>query len=182
MEKEYQLILAELKLIRIELQSIRPSLDLNSNLDNAMGSLADDLASRLIVIRLSIWAVTLEFASKITFKSLSLPSSPRLAVTFSKASVRIFSKSIIPFTPFQGNYNTDKNFSKPIDFSLWVHYNLIVPQRIEVKPMGISKGTKLTDNPKNTTFKVRLDEETSKRLEIVSSKPSFKGGGNQERN
>lgn len=35
--------------------------------------------------------------------------------------------------------------------------------------MGISKGTKLTDNPKNTTFKVRLDEETSKRLEIVSS-------------
>ncbi len=35
--------------------------------------------------------------------------------------------------------------------------------------MGISKGTKLTDNPKNTTFKVRLDEETSKRLETVSS-------------
>lgn len=35
--------------------------------------------------------------------------------------------------------------------------------------MGISKGTKLTDNPKNTTFKVRLDEETSKRLEAVSS-------------
>lgn len=35
--------------------------------------------------------------------------------------------------------------------------------------MGISKGTKLTDNPKNTTFKVRLDEETSKRLEIVSA-------------
>lgn len=47
MKKEYQLILAELKLIRIELQSIRLSLDLNSNLDNAMGSLADDLASRL---------------------------------------------------------------------------------------------------------------------------------------
>lgn len=35
--------------------------------------------------------------------------------------------------------------------------------------MGISKGTKLTDNPKNTTFKVRLDEENSKRLEIVSA-------------
>lgn len=35
--------------------------------------------------------------------------------------------------------------------------------------MGISKGTKLTNNPKNTAFKVRLDEETSKRLEIVSS-------------
>lgn len=76
MEKEYQLILAELKLIRIELQSI--------------------------------WAVTLEFASKITFKSLSLPSSLRLAVTFSKASVRIFSKSIILFTPFWGQYNSLK--------------------------------------------------------------------------
>lgn len=35
--------------------------------------------------------------------------------------------------------------------------------------MGIHKGTKLTDNPKNTTFKIRIDEETAKRLEIVSS-------------
>lgn len=34
--------------------------------------------------------------------------------------------------------------------------------------MGISKGTKLTDNPKNTTFKVRLDEKTAKKLEVVS--------------
>lgn len=34
--------------------------------------------------------------------------------------------------------------------------------------MGISKGTKLTDNPKNTTFKVRLDEKTAEKLEIVS--------------
>jgi predicted DNA-binding protein len=36
--------------------------------------------------------------------------------------------------------------------------------------MGIPKGTKLTDNPKSTTFKVRLDEETAKKLEVVSSK------------
>lgn len=34
--------------------------------------------------------------------------------------------------------------------------------------MGISKGTKLTDNPKNTTFKVRLDEKTAEKLEVVS--------------
>lgn len=34
--------------------------------------------------------------------------------------------------------------------------------------MGISKGTKLTDNPKNTTFKVRLDKKTAEKLEIMS--------------
>lgn len=34
--------------------------------------------------------------------------------------------------------------------------------------MGISKGTKLTDNPKNTTFKVRLDEKTAEKLNVVS--------------
>lgn len=36
--------------------------------------------------------------------------------------------------------------------------------------MGISKGTKLTDNPKNTTFKVRLDEKTAEKLDVVSQK------------
>lgn len=35
--------------------------------------------------------------------------------------------------------------------------------------MGISKGTKLTDNPKNKTFKLRLDEKTVEKLDILSS-------------
>ena len=30
--------------------------------------------------------------------------------------------------------------------------------------MGIKKGTKLTDNPKNITFKIRLDKTTSDKL------------------
>lgn len=34
--------------------------------------------------------------------------------------------------------------------------------------MGIAKGTKLTDNPKNLTFKIRLDENTAKKLERIS--------------
>ena len=34
--------------------------------------------------------------------------------------------------------------------------------------MGISKGTKLTDNPKNQTFKLRLDEKTGEKLDILS--------------
>ena len=38
--------------------------------------------------------------------------------------------------------------------------------------MGIAKGTKLTDNPKNTTFKVRLDERTAEKLEVVSERTS----------
>lgn len=35
--------------------------------------------------------------------------------------------------------------------------------------MGIHKGTKLTDNPKSTTFNVRLDAETAKKLDAVSA-------------
>lgn len=35
--------------------------------------------------------------------------------------------------------------------------------------MGIAKGTKLTDNPKNSTFKIRLDESTAKKLERLSA-------------
>ncbi len=35
--------------------------------------------------------------------------------------------------------------------------------------MGIQKGTKLTDNPKNSTFKIRLDESTMKKLEYLSN-------------
>ena len=36
--------------------------------------------------------------------------------------------------------------------------------------MGISKGTKLTDNPKTKTFKVRLDDEIFEKLETISRK------------
>lgn len=36
--------------------------------------------------------------------------------------------------------------------------------------MGIHKGTKLTDNPKNHTLKFRYDDETSKKLEYVAEK------------
>ena len=36
--------------------------------------------------------------------------------------------------------------------------------------MGIQKGTKLTKNPKNNTFKLRLDEITMDKLEFFSEK------------
>ncbi len=36
--------------------------------------------------------------------------------------------------------------------------------------MGISKGTKLTKNPKNKTFKVRLDDTTYDKLEAISER------------
>lgn len=35
--------------------------------------------------------------------------------------------------------------------------------------MGIPKGTKLTDNPKNITIKIRLDEATARKLETISA-------------
>lgn len=34
--------------------------------------------------------------------------------------------------------------------------------------MGIHKGTKLTDTPKNHTLKFRYDDETSEKLEYLS--------------
>ena len=34
--------------------------------------------------------------------------------------------------------------------------------------MGIAKGTKLTDNPKDKTLKIRLDSETEKKLVYLS--------------
>lgn len=34
--------------------------------------------------------------------------------------------------------------------------------------MGIKKGTKLTDNPKDYIFKVRMDNSTVQKLETVS--------------
>ncbi len=36
--------------------------------------------------------------------------------------------------------------------------------------MGIQKGTKLTNNPKNKTFKIRLDESTAEKLEYLAEK------------
>ena len=34
--------------------------------------------------------------------------------------------------------------------------------------MGIHKGTKLTDNPKDISYKVRFDKKTYEKLEILS--------------
>ena len=39
--------------------------------------------------------------------------------------------------------------------------------------MGIHKGTKLTQNPKNNTFKIRLDDEISEKLTYLSNKKSI---------
>ncbi len=39
--------------------------------------------------------------------------------------------------------------------------------------MGIHKGTKLTDNPKNHILKFRCDDETSEKLEYVAKKCSM---------
>lgn len=39
--------------------------------------------------------------------------------------------------------------------------------------MGISKGTKLTNNPKNKTFKLRLDERTVEKLDILSNEANL---------
>lgn len=36
--------------------------------------------------------------------------------------------------------------------------------------MGIHKGTKLTENPKNHTLKFRYDDETSEKLEFLAKK------------
>ena len=36
--------------------------------------------------------------------------------------------------------------------------------------MGIHKGTKLTESPKNNTLKFRYDDETAEQLEYLSKK------------
>ena len=66
-----------------------------------------------------------------------------------------------------------KNFKIGLDFSLYIHYILIVPQRKEVNTMGIHKGTKLTDNPKKHTLNFRYDDETEKKLNYLSEKESL---------
>lgn len=39
--------------------------------------------------------------------------------------------------------------------------------------MGIPKGTKLTDNPKNYTMKFRYDDETAKKLDYVAQRDNL---------
>lgn len=48
---------------------------------------------------------------------------------------------------------------------LW--YFVCTHKEKEAKTTGIKKGTKLTETPKNKTLKVRIDEETERRLEVV---------------
>ena len=42
-----------------------------------------------------------------------------------------------------------------------------------MKAVGIHKGTKLTETPKNHTLNFRYDEETSEKLEYVAKKCSM---------
>lgn len=37
----------------------------------------------------------------------------------------------------------------------------------EVNPLGIRKGTKLTDTPKSKMLRIRIDEETNRKLQAV---------------
>lgn len=41
------------------------------------------------------------------------------------------------------------------------------PQRKEVKSLGIKKGTKLTDNPKDYMLRVRIDKEMLEKLDSI---------------
>lgn len=62
-----------------------------------------------------------------------------------------------------------KFFKNRLDFCLCTPYNLIVPQRKEVENVGIHKGTKLTNNPKITTVKARIDKKTLEKLDCLVS-------------
>lgn len=53
---------------------------------------------------------------------------------------------------------------------MWVAIIRVYPQRKEVIRLGIHKGTKLTDTPKDRTLKIRLDAETEKKLEELCEK------------
>ena len=46
-------------------------------------------------------------------------------------------------------------------------------QRKEVKKLGIKKGTKLTDNPKDTQLKIRADKQTIEDLEYCCKKTNL---------
>ena len=61
-----------------------------------------------------------------------------------------------------------KFFQIGVDFSLWSHYNLIVPtEKKEVKLLGIKKGTRLTDTPKDREFKFRYDADTEMKIQAI---------------
>lgn len=44
-----------------------------------------------------------------------------------------------------------------------------VPTKKGGEGLGISKGTKLTNNPKNLTIKIRLDEDTASKLDFLAN-------------
>lgn len=66
------------------------------------------------------------------------------------------------------NWPPPKFFQIGVDFSLWSHYNLIVPtEKKEVKLLGIKKGTRLTDTPKDREFKFRYDADTEMKIQAI---------------
>lgn len=60
------------------------------------------------------------------------------------------------------------NFGLGIDFLFRVNYIQIAPQRKEEKIIGIHKGTKLTDTPKNHSLNFRYDDKTGKKLDFLA--------------
>lgn len=68
-----------------------------------------------------------------------------------------------------GRIGHHPNFFKlGVGFSLWSHYNLIVPTgKKEVKLLGIKKGTRLTDTPKDREFKFRYDADTEMKIQAI---------------
>nr|DAL98296.1 MAG TPA: hypothetical protein [Caudoviricetes sp.] len=52
-----------------------------------------------------------------------------------------------------------------LDLSLSLRYTLIVATKKGGECMGIHKGTKLTDNPKDYMLRVRMDKETLQELD-----------------
>lgn len=43
----------------------------------------------------------------------------------------------------------------------------LYPQRKEVRCLGIKKGTKLTETPKDKMLKIRIDSATERKLEVI---------------
>lgn len=68
-----------------------------------------------------------------------------------------------------GRIGHHPNFFKlGVGFSLWSHYNLIEPTgKKEVKLLGIKKGTRLTDTPKDREFKFRYDADTEMKIQAI---------------
>ena len=56
-------------------------------------------------------------------------------------------------------------FIKSIDNFVPTNYNKIVPTRKGGVNLVLKKGTKLTDNPKDSTVKVRMDKDTMNKLD-----------------